>query len=97
MAPVPKWLRHLLRWLGVGVALVAALSLVYRTELTRLWRVAHLFDADVVVYNLQHMSELFPSRPVQAGGEVFEFGRGTYALPAGFTYANRSYDTETFL
>ena len=97
MAPVPKWLRPLLRWLGVGVVLVAALSLVYRTELTRLWRVAHLFDADVVVYNLQHMSELFPSRPVQGGGEVFEFGRGTYVLPAGFTYANRSYDTETFL
>ncbi len=92
-----KALRRLLPWIGAGLALMAALALVYRTELTRLWRVVHLFDADVIVHNLQHMDELFPSRPVQRGGEVFEFGRGTYSLPATFTYTDRSYDTETFL
>ena len=89
--------RRLLRWIGAGLALIAALALAYRTELTHLWRVVHLFDADVIVSNLQHMDELFPSRPVQRGSEVFEFGRGTYSLPATFTYTDRSYHTETFL
>ena len=31
-----------------------ALSLLYRTELTQLYRVAHLFDSDVIVHNFQH-------------------------------------------
>ena len=80
--------RRLLRWVGAGLILVAALALFYRTEFTQLWKVAHLFDPDVIVYNFQHMDELFPSRTVQRGGAEFEFGRGTYTLPATFRYAD---------
>ncbi len=86
-----------IRWAGVGIALLLALALFYRSELTQLWKVVHLFDADAIVYNFQHMDELFPSRTVQRGGGVLEFERGSYDLPAGFRYAGRSYDTEAFL
>ncbi len=43
------------------------------------------------------MDELFPSRTVQRGEEVFEFSRGTYTLPASFLYEGRSFDSEVFL
>ncbi len=89
--------RRLLRWIGAGLALVAALAWVYRTELGRLWNVVRLFDADVIVYNFQHMDELFPRRTIARGDEVFEFGRGAYSLPPTFTYAGRSYDSQAFL
>ena len=93
----PRRPRRLLRWLGAGFVLMAALALVYRTELAQLWKVSRLFDADIIVHNFQHMDELFPSRTVQRGDEVFEFGRGAYTLPASFRYDGRSYDSEAFL
>ena len=86
-----------IRWIGVSIALLLALALFYRSELTQLWKVVHLFDADAIVYNFQHMDEIFPSRTVQRGDGVFEFDRGSYDLPSGFRYADRSYDTEAFL
>ncbi len=96
-AATPRRRRRLLRWIGAGLALIAALAWVYRTELGRLWSVIRLFDADVVVYNFQHMDELFPRRTIARGEEVFEFGRGAYDLPPTFTYASRSYDSQAFL
>jgi CubicO group peptidase (beta-lactamase class C family) len=93
LPPPRRWLAGL----GALLALVAAAALIYRNELTQLWRVAHLFDADAIVYNFQHMDELFPSRTVRRGDRVFEFGRGACTLPASFRYAGRSYDTEAFL
>ena len=89
--------RRWLRWLAVALALAAIPLLIYRTELTRSWRVANLFDPDRIVHNFQHMDEILDSRTIERGGEVLEFARGTYSLPATFTYADRSYDTEAFL
>ncbi len=89
--------RRLLRGTAAVLVLIAALAVVYRTELAQLWSVAHLFDADGIVHNFQHMDEIFPSRTVARGDDVFEFGRGAYTLPSSFRYAGRLVDTEDFL
>jgi CubicO group peptidase (beta-lactamase class C family) len=88
---------HLLKALGVLVALVLGVTLFYQTELTRLWRVAHLFDEDQIVHNFQHMDKLFPTTLIEGGGEVMQFARGKYTLPATFTYLEKTFDTETYL
>jgi hypothetical protein len=89
--------RRLLRWLAIALALAAIPLLIYRTELTRLWHMANLFDPDRIVWNFQHMEEILDSRTIERGDEVLEFARGTYSLPASFGYRDRSYDTEEFL
>ena len=43
------------------------------------------------------MEEILDSRTVEAGGDVLEFARGSYALPESFRYRDRSLDTEDFL
>ena len=87
----------LLRGFGVLLVLLLLAAIWYRTEIIQLWRVAHLFDEDLIVHNFQHMDSLFPASPVEAGGETFEFERGTYTLPAHFTYLDRTFETERFL
>lgn len=89
--------RRWLRWLGVALALLAIPLVLYRIEVTRLWRFAGLFDPDRIVYNFQHMEEILDSRTVKAGGDVLEFARGSYVLPESFRYGDRSFDTEDFL
>jgi CubicO group peptidase (beta-lactamase class C family) len=89
--------RRLLRWLAIALALAAIPLLIYRTEVTRLWHMANLFDPDRIVHNFQHMDEILDSRTVARGGEVLEFARGTYSLPKSFRYRDRPYDTEAFL
>ncbi|MBW2245307.1 MAG: serine hydrolase, partial [Deltaproteobacteria bacterium] len=89
--------RRLLRWLAIALALAAIPLLIYRTEVTRLWHLANLFDPDRIVRNFQHMDEILDSRTVARGGEVLEFARGTYSLPKSFRYRDRPYDTEAFL
>ncbi len=94
----PRRSRRLLRAVGVALGLLVAVALFYRSELTQLYRVAHLFDPDVIVYNFQHMDELFPTHTVARGERVFEFGRvGGYQLPERFPYRDQIYDTEEFL
>jgi uncharacterized protein (UPF0335 family) len=88
---------NLLKALGVLVALLLATTLFYQAELTRLWRVAHLFDEDQIVHNFQHMDTLFPTTLIEGGGEVMQFARGEYTLPENFTYLEKTFDTETYL
>ena len=89
--------RRWLRWLGVALALALVPVVVYRTELTRLWRFAGVFDADRIVHDFQHMEEILDFRIVEAGGDVLELARGRYELPASFRYGDRVFDTEQFL
>jgi CubicO group peptidase (beta-lactamase class C family) len=89
--------RRLLRWLAIGLALAAIPLLIYRTEVTRLWHMANLFDPDRIVHNFQHMDEILDSRTIERGDQVLEFARGTYSLPKSFRYRDRPYDTEAFL
>lgn len=86
-----------LRWLGVALTLALVPVVVYRTELTRLWRFARGFEPDRIVHFFQHMEEVLDFRIVEAGGEVLEFSRGHYELPATFRYGDRSLDTKAFL
>lgn len=89
--------RRSLRWLGVVLALGAIPLFVYRTEATRLWRFLGVFDPDRIIHDFQHMEEILASRSVEAGGDVLEFSRGSYELPASFRYGDRVLDTEAFL
>ena len=70
-----------LRILAAVVLVVLVTALFYRTEITRLYTVTHLFDEDRIVDNFQHMDELFDTSPIEGGGEVFEFERGSYTPP----------------
>lgn len=89
--------RRWLRWLGIALALVAIPLLVYRTEVTRLWRFLRVFEPDRIVHGFQHMEEILDSRTIEAGGDVLTFARGTYELPVSFHYGDRKIDTEAFL
>jgi CubicO group peptidase (beta-lactamase class C family) len=86
-----------LRILAAAVLVVLVTALFYRTEITRLYTVTHLFDEDRIVHNFQHMDELFDSSPIEGGGEVFEFERGSYTLPESFVLEGKTYDTEAYL
>jgi len=90
-------MKRLLRTLGIVAALLLVASIWYRNELIQLWRTAHLFDEDSIVQNFQHMDELSDTSPIERGGEVLEFERGTYSMPASFTYEQKVLDTEAYL
>jgi CubicO group peptidase (beta-lactamase class C family) len=90
-------MRPILYGIVLILALATALTLVFRTELTQLWTVSHLFDEEDIVLNFQHMDEIFPTHPVAAGGSILEFERGNYTLPENFEYDEKSFDTEVFL
>ena len=80
-----------------AIAVLVILGVVYRVELLRLYRVAHLFDEDRIVHNFQHMDELFPVSPIARGGNIIEFERGHYALPQTFDYNGKAFNTEAYL
>lgn len=95
--PATRRPRRLLRWLLVAVVLAAIPLLIYRAEVTRLLRFADIFDEDRIAYNFQHMEEILDSRRVEAGGDVLEFERGSYELPASFHYGGRTFGSQAFL
>ena len=63
----------------------------------KLWRFLRAFDPERIVHQFQHMEEILDHRIVEAGDDVLEFARGSYALPETFRYGGRSIDTEGFL
>lgn len=67
--------RRFLRWVVVGLVLLSISALIYRTELTRLWHLASLFDPDRIVHNFQHMDEILDSRTIEGGDEILAFAR----------------------
>jgi len=86
-----------LRILAAVALVVLVTAIFYRTEITQLYTVTHLFDEDRIVHNFQHMDELFDTSPIEGGGEVFEFERGNYTLPESFVLEGKTYDTEAYL
>jgi CubicO group peptidase (beta-lactamase class C family) len=81
---------------GLGFVLLAALiaSFVYRDTINQLYQLAHLFDEESIVHNFQNMDEIFPTSPIEGGGKLVEFERGTFILPANFTFKGKTIDTE---
>jgi len=90
-------MRRIFNGVVLILALVGAVALFYRVELTQMWAVSHLFDEEDIVHNFQHMNEIFPTHRVAAGGSVMQFERADYTLPASFEYDGKTYDTESFL
>ena len=81
---------------GLGLVLIAALiaAFVYRDTINQLYQLAHLFDEESIVHNFQNMDAIFPTSPIEGGGKVVEFERGTFNLPANFTFKGKTIDTE---
>ena len=90
-------MRRILIGASVGVVLVVVLALAYRTELTQLWAIAHLFDEADIVENFQNIDQTFQVREVAAGGDITSFERGAYSLPSEFEFAGRTYDTTAYI
>jgi CubicO group peptidase (beta-lactamase class C family) len=90
-------MRRILYGAVLAMALITALALSFRAELSQLWAVSHLFDEEDIVQNFQHMDQIFPTRRVAAGGTILEFEQSDYTLPENFEYDGKSYDTESFL
>jgi len=86
-----------LRASAIVVFVVLGTALFFRAELTGLWTVTHLFDEDRIVHNFQHMDELFDTSPIEGGGEIFEFERGSYTLPRSFVLEGKTYNSEAYL
>ncbi len=86
-----------IRWWGSALLALLMLAIVFRVEIIQSWRLMRLFDEDGIVHNFQNMDALFPTRVVERGGPVFEFGIGEYTLPDNFRFEGKSYHTESFL
>lgn len=91
-----------LRYLGIGVAIfvliAGGVALMKREQLTRLYNVITLFQADRIVENFRHMDRAFEIREVERSGPVFDFEQGeTMELPGTFTWKGQTFETEPFL
>jgi CubicO group peptidase (beta-lactamase class C family) len=87
------------RIVGVTV-LVLAVGLYggYRYLLTTVYGVFFtLFADDQRAENFRSMDEIFPSRDVRAGDDVWAFEQDDRELPASYTHEGDSHDLETFL
>lgn len=74
---MPRYLRIILKCLGILVLIAGAAALWKRDEITRLMAVNSLFAPDNIVANFSHMDDLFFHRPLSRGtGPVLP-------LPAG--------------
>ncbi|MGW8367646.1 MAG: serine hydrolase domain-containing protein [Gammaproteobacteria bacterium] len=77
--------------------IAAVLGFVYGDELRRVYRVNHLFDADVIVENFRSMDTLFPTSPVAAGGTISHFERAPGPLPSHYVYRGKRKSVRQFL
>ncbi len=84
---------------GLGLVLLAALiaAFVYRDTINQLYQLAHLFDEESIVHNFQNMDEIFPTSPIEGGGKVIAFERGSYTLPTRFEFNGKTFDSEQYL
>jgi len=88
------------RLLKVGGTLVVAtgiLAAVYATEIRQLYHTVRLFDADVIVDNFSHMSDLAPTSRIPASGEVNPLGQAPQALPETFMYKGEPRPMQQFI
>lgn len=94
--------RTFLKTLGIGVVvfvlIAGGVALLKREQLTRLYNVITLFDADRIVANFRNMDRAFEIREVKRSGPVFDFAQGeTMELPETFTWKGQTFETEPFL
>ncbi len=84
---------------GLGLVLLAALiaAFVYRDTINQLYQLAYLFDEESIVHNFQNMDEIFPTSPIEGGGKVIAFERGSYTLPTRFEFNGKTFDSEQYL
>lgn len=84
--------------IGMGiVALVVVLGAINGPRLLRLYRVLHLFDADIVAENFQKMDDIFTSRTMAHDDNVFEFKRDEKKLPSTYTWQEEEKDIRQWL
>lgn len=82
---------------GALVLVLAVLAVANRERLQRLYRVNHLFDADVVLENFRGMDSLFPVTAVRRGQWTHRFERAPQPLPASYAYRGEQRDVQAFL
>ncbi len=84
---------------GLG-SLVIALSvggLLYKKELTQLYHVIHLFDADVIVHNFSNIDTMIDTVTLTAVPPIHTFGRAPQPLPTGFEFKGKNYELNDWL
>ena len=63
----------------------------------RVYRVAHLFDEDLIVKNFQGMEKIFPTKTLSASPNPFKFDKGEpMDLPKTFPYKTKEIDVEAW-
>jgi CubicO group peptidase (beta-lactamase class C family) len=84
---------------GLG-SLVIALSvggLLYKKELTQLYHVIHLFDADVIVHNFSNIDTMIDTIRLTAVPPIHTFGRAPQPIPTGFEFKGKNYELNDWL
>ena len=84
---------------GLG-SLVIALSvggLLYKKELTQLYHVIHLFDADVIVHNFSNIDTMIDTVTLTAVPPIHTFGRAPQPIPTGFEFKGKNYELNDWL
>jgi CubicO group peptidase (beta-lactamase class C family) len=83
---MPRIGRFVLKILIVLIVGIAILALYNKEKITRLYKVLHLFDEDVIVDNFLHMEDIFSVDTIHRNAKSFDFqNQGGYSLPGSFT------------
>ncbi len=88
-----------LLWL-LPLLLVGLISLVFTSELKRLYQVVTLYDEDKIVSNFLNMHRLFPASEIPASSKPYYFAMANFsesALPADFVFAEQQVPVKAFL
>ncbi|MEZ5044811.1 MAG: serine hydrolase [Saprospiraceae bacterium] len=82
-----------------GIFLVLLLLALFNIKkITQLYTVLHIFDEDQIVYNFQHMEDLFASKTIKKSEQASLLPQHlTYTPIPSFTYQDSIIDVPTFL
>ena len=82
----------------LGLVLIATLFAgVFSTEIRQLYNTVRLFDADVIVHNFSHMSDIAPTVTIAKSGTTNQLGEKPQALPETFAYKGENRSIKDYL
>jgi len=90
-------LKKIGKLLGILLLVIIVIALFNLRTIKRLYNTVHLFDADVIIENFQHMDQVFPVNTIKPASKPFRFSeRLDHQLLESFTFENKTYQVEDY-
>ncbi len=83
--------------LGTIALLAVIIGSFFGTQIRQLYNTVRLFDADVIVHNFSHMSDVTPTVTIPRSGPVNHFGHKQQDIPASFTFKGEEKSMDQYL